>query len=135
MLAFRRQLTFKDTRKRPKTQPPPPPPTPTIHYRLQSAAKNEKNLQEARSDKNQDNKNSNTSQIGKVVIHTEFGKKILKQECLSVTCVVISLQLLRKLCINTTSKHMQTLIFNVSIVKKFVVVEITCGDMKKVMHL
>ena len=45
VLAFRGNLTFNDTRKRPKTPPSPPPSTPTASYRLWSTTQNERNQQ------------------------------------------------------------------------------------------
>ena len=71
-------LTFNDTRKRPKT--PPPSPTPTISYRLWSTTQNERTQQKEPSDNSQDkNKDSNKSQHGKVVIRTHgIPKKIPK---------------------------------------------------------
>ena len=73
VLAFRGNLTFNNTRKRPKTPPHPlhPHPTPTFSYRLQTTTQNERDEQNKLSENSQDkNKDSNKTLHGTVVIRT-----------------------------------------------------------------
>ena len=77
-LAFRGNLTFNDTRKRPKTLPHPS--KPSFHYRLRSTTEKEREEKKLSANNQDKNNGSNKNQQGKVVIRTHgIPKKFVKQ--------------------------------------------------------